>query len=1155
MNPQRHYIAILFDLLVLSAIEVFMMVYLDIRYLFLDTVVTGGDTASWQGVADHMMKVLLPEGRLTGWDMGNFCGYPNFSFYFIPPFLLAALSACLLAIPLTITLKCVIALGLFLLPVTTYLGLRAMDYRFPTPAVGASASLLFLFNESYTMFGGNIVSTLTGEFCYMIAFALFAYFIGSLYKGMATGTGLIKNGILLGLIGLTHLFVFIPAVCLLVYWFLAEGRFKYLFNISLIAFGLMAFWILPLMAYRDPFTTPVYMIWQPFVNWRYAFMGIGLGLVFIGPRLAIAALSSPSRWGLPLVCFSSLGAFTLLYLAMNSFGMGPGFWDTGLDMTPLSASPVGEALGSLLKSWAVAVGLCLSLLIAATGLRARKNPSRLQAFCAHTGAVALLAVLILAALGLYFLAAKSLPQGNLKMFLLEWTAFALVGALVAGGFLLFYRRVTGLLLQISPGTEPHRFTMFLALVLGCVVGYFSAHFLQIPDIRFFPPLLFSLLLILFADTLGPLLGRGTVTGRGKWAALILYGCIVAVIFGTTRADNWFRFNNMGYESMPGYGEFRALNDYLRQVYKLQFDDPLNAPRVGYEKSDLYGRYGGDRVFESLHFFSGRQTLEGIHYASSFASKPVAFLQTAYSRDIKTPVPYILSRINPAALPAYFDLYNISQLLLVSDEAKKAIETSSLFQKEADFGPLSVYRYKDGRGLYVDVPNLLPVLYGGKNWARDFFQWYKTEDRLDLLMVPESYVTSRLDREVLFARISNLDDLYRLKKIPLNKAGFGISAHLEPFRIRFTTNTVGVPHLIKVSYFPNWKVTGAEGVYPVSPHLMLVIPREKEVVLTYGRSLWDYVGTVITVGTSFFLLLAGLARVKRLYFARRIPSALSTSPSPFSPPAGGGETQIKDGPDSRSRSSPGQASFSGNDGKANPGLFNRSIGRIRPALIALVLLAAAGLIIGGAVLRNRPVRSYVNGYKHYHLGNHLLDAKKVEEANRCFKSAIETMAPIVEARQSYDHQDVIHCLLFTAMSLERLGQTSKAEELYGTILKEYPYSRYAGECFVKIARGKKTERNPNLEEALKALGRGDRAQAFPLLKKALDQTELCVAFLRRAMAEDPYSVWAKYAAQDLEAERRYLKPKLPLIRSFCDDPEVRPTLSSVCSENPFGFQQF
>jgi hypothetical protein len=971
----------------------------------------------------------------------------------------------------------------------TYLGLRAMNYRFPIPAIGASSSTLFLFNESYTMFGGNIVSTLTGEFCYMIAFALFAYFIGSLYKGVTTGTGGVKNGILLGLIGLTHLFVFIPAVCLLIYWFLAKGKLRYLFKVSLIAFGIMAFWILPLMAYRDPFTTPVYMIWQPFVNWRYAFMGIGLGLVFIGPRLALAALSSPSSWGLPLISFSGLCAFTFMYLGMNYFGMGPGFWDTGLDMTPLSTSPVGEGMSSLLSSWAVPLALCLSVLVMAIGFRAWKSPPQFQAFCTHTAAVAFLAVLILASLGLYSLVARSFPYAGLRTFLLEGTSYALLGAFIAGCFLLFYTRFIAFLISISLHADSQRLTMFLALILGCVVGYFSAHFLQIPDIRFLPPLIFVLILVFFADTLEPLFAKARMPARVLVAVLISYGCVVTVIFGTTRADNWFRFNNMGYESMPGFGEFRTLNDYLRKVYKTQFDDPLNAPRVGYEKSDLYGRYGGDRVFESLHFFSGRQTLEGIHYASSFASKPMAFLQTAFSRDIKTPVPYILSRMNPVVLPPYLDLYNISQLILVSDEAKNALQTSSLFEKEADFGPLSLYRYKDCQSLYVDVPKVRPVLYAGKSWVGDFFQWYKAAEQLDALMVPESYLKSRLDRDVLSVTVSNLKELSSLKKIPLNREGLSISVHLEPLRIRFTTNQVGVPHLIKVSYFPNWKVKGADGVYPVSPHLMLVIPREKEVVLTYGRSFWDYVGVGITLGTLLLLLLTRLPRIKRLRFLKQ------NSNPPLVPPLEKGGPASQEGMYQEigsmvSHVIPAQAGIQ--DSQKNMDIldsgFHRSDaqtaissqlqggegGNARPFLIFLALLTAAGLIVAGAILRNKPVRTYVNGYRSYQLGNQLLDAKKVQEANRSFKRAIEEMAPIVEARSSYDHQDVIHCMLFTAMSLERLGETSKAENLYGTLLQEYPYSRYTGECYVKIARGKKEGRDPALEQALNALRSGPGA---------------------------------------------------------------------------------
>ena len=52
-------------------------------------------------------------------------------------------------------------------------------------------------------------------------------------------------------------------------------------------------------------------------------------------------------------------------------------------------------------------------------------------------------------------------------------------------------------------------------------------------------------------------------------------------------------------------------------------------------------------------------------------------------------------------------------------------------------------------------------------------------------------------------------------------------------ISFDVTEVGVPVLVKASYFPNWKVSGADGPYRVSPNLMVVIPTSNHVSLHYG----------------------------------------------------------------------------------------------------------------------------------------------------------------------------------------------------------------------------------------------------------------------------------------------------------------------------------
>jgi hypothetical protein len=1082
----------LVDLLLLAALEMFMMAYLDIRYLFLDTIATGGDTASWHGMADHLLNVLLPHGRLTGWDWGNFCGYPNFTFYFLPPFLLAVLPALLLSVPLAISLKVTLVLGMFLLPLLTYLSLRAMDYRFPVPVIGASGAMVFLFNESYTIFGGNALSTLTGEFCYMLAFAVFVYFIGSLYKGITTEEGAVKNGLLLGFIGLCHLFVFLPAASLLVYWLVEKGRLRYLLKVGFTAFGLMAFWILPLAAFRDPYTTPVYMIWQPFVSWRYTFMGTFLLLLFMGPSLLTASLgqeetahSRKHGWDGAVLAFSGLLTFSVVYIALTYLILGPGLWDTGVSLTPLAASPLGADWAFRLGPIPVPGALAGAAAVGGLGLTAK----RFDRFRAFTGVmlwITLFLILFLASLA-FFVLVGSDPA--LKGFFLRKRTLVFVASALSLGIVLFLRRVPGIL-RAPNKTETLRLRMLLALAFACVVGYFSAHFLEVPDIRFLPPLLFVAMLMLFADFLGSLIPPGSERAKVGWAVTASYLSILVIIFSAQKADLWFRYNAKGYESMPGFQEFKRLNDYLRGAR----EDPLNAPRVAYEKSNLYGRYGGDRVFESLSFFSGRQTLEGIHYASSVASRFTAFLQTAYSRDIKTPRSYILSKIDSRVLPAYFDLYNVSHVIVISDTAKEALRSSPRFQKEEDFGPLSLFRY-DGSGGYVDVPPVRPVLYQGDPWVDDFVEWYKDGRFLDVLLVPQSYVTDPADRSLFAHLTAGTKDLEAFRKDVLDRRDLEIEAGLEPFRIAFTTNKIGLPHLVKASYFPNWKATGAHGVYPVSPHLMMVIPRQERVILSYGWTFWDRLGLGITVGSLAFLL-----TVKIMGVVKR---------------------KEREDPEGGERA----------HGKG-----------LRVFLALSVLLLCWALIVGGAVLRNIPVRTYVNGHKAYQRGNEFMELGRQERAHAAFRSAIRVMEPMVRDRRLYDHQDVMNCILFSAMSHERLGQWGEAEALYRIILDDYPYSRYVAEAHVKLGRARTQGRNETLEKALELLQKGEQDRGDPLLSQALHHSLESAEHYERARNAEPYSVWARYALEDLAQEQAYFEKMAPRIRPFA--PDGKPDLQEV-----------
>lgn len=240
----------------------------DLSLLFKDTILTGGDSASWYQVAVHMRDTLLPNGRLFGWSQDNFFGYSNLQHYFVFPFLLVVALGKI--IPLTIALKVVSFSGILATPLAVFWTFRKLKYSDPIPLVAAWASMYFLFHEHFSIFGGNAQSTLAGEFCFSIAFALFILFIGHFNTGIQRQQRHVSNGLLLALIGLSHAFVFFSAALLPLYYLFDKQQLKknlsYLIVVYGLAFLIMAFWSLPMLADR-PYTAPITMIWN-FYSWN-----------------------------------------------------------------------------------------------------------------------------------------------------------------------------------------------------------------------------------------------------------------------------------------------------------------------------------------------------------------------------------------------------------------------------------------------------------------------------------------------------------------------------------------------------------------------------------------------------------------------------------------------------------------------------------------------------------------------------------------------------------------------------------------------------------------------------------------------------------------------------------------------------------------------
>ena len=103
-------------------------------------------------------------------------------------------------------------------------------------------------------------------------------------------------------------------------------------------------------------------------------------------------------------------------------------------------------------------------------------------------------------------------------------------------------------------------------------------------------------------------------------------------------------------------------------------------------------------------------------------------------------------------------------------------------------------------------------------------------------------------------------------------------------ISFHVDKVGVPVLVKVSYFPNWTAHGAEGPYRIAPNMMVVVPTSNDVRLTFDRSTSDLFFYALT-GLGILLLIASRIWGDRLLARHRPPVAAPARPrSPARPAA-------------------------------------------------------------------------------------------------------------------------------------------------------------------------------------------------------------------------------------------------------------------------------
>jgi hypothetical protein len=345
-----------------------------------------------------------------------------------------------------------------------------------------------------------------------------------------------------------------------------------------------------------------------------------------------------------------------------------------------------------------------------------------------------------------------------------------------------------------------------------------------------------------------------------------------------QSDGWTRYNFMGYEGRSAYGEYKALID---QMKALGNDSAHGCGRAMWENNGDNGQYGTTMALMLLpHWTDGCiASMEGLFFEAS-GTTPYHFVTAAaMSSNASNPVRELRyeNLVANKGVP-YMQTLGVKYLMVFTELAKKQADGRNDLTKVGSVGPWNIYQVADS-DLVVPL-SVQPVVVnhrGGDQRERNLelgMSWF--QHREEWAAVPADNgpaAWQRIDVNVDATRSDGLLPGASGRKIDIVQPTEPIVAKPLPAvtvsnvqlgdqDLRFTVDKVGVPVLVKISYFPNWHVSGAKGPYRIAPNLMVVVPTSTDVHLTYERSDLDYLAYLLTfigIGLLIFMRIRGDVR--------------------------------------------------------------------------------------------------------------------------------------------------------------------------------------------------------------------------------------------------------------------------------------------------------
>jgi hypothetical protein len=747
---------------------IFLLLALHPNLILRNNTPTGGDMGAHVWAPAYLRDYLLSNFKLSGWSMDWYSGLPIYRFYMVVPALMIVLLDVVL--PYGIAIKIIAVIGILALPYTTWLFGRFAKFAYPLPELFAIAATIFLFDESFTIYGGNIASTMAGEFSFSISLSLAMLGFALLAKGLDTGKYRVLAAIIISLSALSHgivlLFVFGGAALMLVVW---NKRESLQFGAKVIALAVLlsSFWVLPFV------TNHAYM-----TDMKYEPRPSGAADSFWKMFFPLHILLDVS-----ITALAVIGAIALVRSRHKA-----GTWITLLTLS--LAAGVFIARNSL-----PVIGLLW-------------NPRILPFFY--------LLRYFLFVVGLY----------ELATFALRMKSMSRIARAEPG---------TAVVLDIAKPRD--NFTFNLALLSGFALFVLAAIGFRFQELPF---------------------GSTQVNSAGQYE--YVWGPLRTKSTNDGFVDGWARWNFTGYEGKNAYGEYYGIVQTMKQLGE---DSTQGCGRALWENSGELNKYGTTMSLMLLPFWTDGciSSMEGLFFEAA-GSTPYHFITAAaMSKQSSNPVRELRYDNNDATLGVrYMQELGVKYFMGFTPEAIAQASQQEGLIEVARSGPWVVYRVANSdvvtplatQPVVANISSSNPRerwLEVGTSWFQHPETWTTpiADDgpsewqRIDVV-VDESKREGEPNSNN--RRVDVVNPATALTPVPLEPVVIS-NVNIGEESVRFSVDKIGVPVLVRVSYFPNWKVDGATGPYRVAPNMMVVIPTSTTVNMHYGWNMIDYVAYLLS----------------------------------------------------------------------------------------------------------------------------------------------------------------------------------------------------------------------------------------------------------------------------------------------------------------------